>query len=180
VELDGAAWRTLPAEVVLKAGLDVGVVVDRPRARRIGVEIRRATALSTALAALRHREHSRQALADRLGRAGVTAAASTEALETLERAGLVDDGRAALARAAALAARGAGDLMIRDDLARRGFPAKLVARTIGNLESEQERAERFVARRGVAARTFRGLAARGFSPEVVEAVVAGTGAQELG
>ena len=31
--LDGESWRTLPAEVVLRAGLDVGVELDRERAR---------------------------------------------------------------------------------------------------------------------------------------------------
>ena len=46
--LDGESWRTLPAEVVLRAGLDVGVELDRERARRVRRELRRHEAMAHA------------------------------------------------------------------------------------------------------------------------------------
>ena len=50
VELDGEPWRTLPAEVVLRAGLDLGIELDRPRARRVRRELRRHEAMARAAA----------------------------------------------------------------------------------------------------------------------------------
>jgi hypothetical protein len=35
VELDGARWRTVPAEVVVRVRLGVGEVLDRPRLREL-------------------------------------------------------------------------------------------------------------------------------------------------
>ena len=48
VELDGAYWRTLPLDAVLRAGLAVGTELDRPRARTVRRELRRAAALAAA------------------------------------------------------------------------------------------------------------------------------------
>ena len=44
VELDGARWRTVPAEVVVRVRLGVGEELDRPRARELARELRRARA----------------------------------------------------------------------------------------------------------------------------------------
>ena len=71
VELEGEAWRTLPAEVVLVAGLDLGVELDRERARRLRRELRRHEAMSRAARSLAHRDLSEQELSDRLARANV-------------------------------------------------------------------------------------------------------------
>ena len=180
MELDGSPWRVLPLEAVARSGLDVGVAVDRPRARRVRAELRRAEALAVAARSLRYRDHSRQSLADRLARSRVDATSGDEALSTLERLGLLDDGRAALARATALAARDAGDLFIEVDLEQRGFGERDVAAAIAALEPEAARVERIVARRGASARTIRRLRAKGFAADALETLIADEQPNELG
>src|SRR5439155_24276402 len=113
VELDGAPWRLVPADAAVRAGLSVGRALDRDTARSLGRELRRAEALGVAVRALRYRDLSRRRLEERLERRGARGDARAEALETLERAGLVDDRRVAAARACALAERGYGDAAIR-------------------------------------------------------------------
>ena len=95
-----------------------------------------------------------------------------EVLETLERAGLVDDDRLAAARAEALAERGYGDAAIRFDLERQGLAAESVAAALARLEPERQRARRLVERRGGGARTARWLAQRGFDAGAVEDALA--------
>ncbi len=180
VELDGAPWRTLSLEVVLAAGLDVGVELDRPRARRVARERRRAEARAAALRALRRRDHTAASLRARLAERGIAAAAREEALAALERAGLVDDERYAHGRAAALAARGCGDRMIRDDLARRGLGDELIEAALAGLEPEHERARRLAQTLGRSARTLRRLSARGFAEEALEPLVANAREPEVG
>ena len=48
VELDGARWRTLPLEVVVRTGLQVGEELDRPRLRLLRRELRRHEAITAA------------------------------------------------------------------------------------------------------------------------------------
>ncbi|HJQ73262.1 MAG TPA: hypothetical protein VJ814_00130, partial [Gaiellaceae bacterium] len=52
VELDGKPWRVLPADVVVRAGLGVGRRLDRPTARDLARELRRARALAAATRSL--------------------------------------------------------------------------------------------------------------------------------
>jgi SOS response regulatory protein OraA/RecX len=93
-------------------------------------------------------------------------------LERLARTGIVDDRRFAERRAAALAERGAGDALIRHDLAGAGVDAEFIDAAVGGLEGEHVRVDRIVERRGASAKTARYLAAKGFSADVVHAVVA--------
>ncbi|TMM13384.1 MAG: hypothetical protein E6F98_06235 [Actinobacteria bacterium] len=153
VELDGAPWRTLPADAVVRAGLLVGKAVDREAARTLARELRTSEALARAARALRHRDLSRQALAERL-----PAPARDEALELLERSGCLDDGRAATARAGRLAARGWGDEAIRFRLKQEGFAGDAVEAALAGLDPEGERARALLA----GGRSERWLAARGF------------------
>jgi regulatory protein len=171
VELDGSPWRLLPTEVVARAGLAKGRVLDRESLRLLGRELRRAEALGIAGRALRSRDLSKRRLADRLDRAGVPAATREESLETLARAGLVDDARFSLNRAEALARRGFGDAAIRHDLAGHGVPVELAEAAVLELDSEAERARGIVERRGLGARTARYLAGKGFGDEAVEAAL---------
>jgi regulatory protein len=171
VELDGRPWRTLPVDVVARAGIVDGRVLDRPALRQLRRELRRAEALAVAGRALRSRDHSRDGLAVRLERAGVDAVAAQESLETLEQAGLVDDGRFACTRAAAMADRGYGDAAIRHDLERQGVGAELVTAALEGLEPEPARARRIAERRGAGAKTARFLAGKGFGEEAVEAAL---------
>jgi SOS response regulatory protein OraA/RecX len=168
VELDGAHWRVLPLEAVVRAGLAAGVELDRPRARLLSRELRRLGALDTATRALARRDRSRAALASHLAARGVAPAHGRDALGTLERAGWVDDERFATDRAAALAARGYGDAAIRFDLERQGIEVSLVEVTLAALEGEEARAAAIVARDGATPRVARRLAAKGFAAETVE------------
>jgi regulatory protein len=131
-----------------------------------------ARALALATQALARRDFSERGLRERLRRAGVPPAEEEEVLAALQRAGLVDDARFALARAQALAERGLGDAAIRFDLEQQGVAADEIAAALASLEPERERAERVVARRGGGAATARLLARRGFDEDVVEVAVA--------
>jgi regulatory protein len=178
VEVDGALWRTLPTEAALRAGLAVGVELDRPRLRMVARELRRVRALGIATRAVAHRGLSERALKDKLRRAGVAPAGQEEALGTLRRAGLVDDARFACSRAEALTHRGRGDAAIRFDLERQGVAAEEIDAALTELEPERTRAQRIVLRRGRGPATARFLAARGFEEESVEAALHGRVAQQ--
>ena len=139
------------------------------------------TAVELALSALRSRDRSWAELEDRLRERGMAANERHETLESLVRSGYVDDERLAHARAAALAERSSGDLLIRADLAGRGIDPELVERALARLEPERLRAGRVLARRGGGPRAARYLASRGFGEETLEAVViAQDGGGEVG
>jgi regulatory protein len=170
IELDGASWRVLPTDAVVRAGLSAGDTLD---ARALVRELRRSEALARAARALRHSDRSRAALASRLAGAGVRAEVSGEVLDTLERVGVVDDSRFAASRAERLAGKGYGDEAIRADLEQQGIAPELVGEAVAHLEPERERAKSLAARRGADARTARWLAARGFDAGSIEGAVAG-------
>jgi SOS response regulatory protein OraA/RecX len=94
----------------------------------------------------------------------------SEAVDSLVRAGAVDDARVARSRAEALAERGAGDALIRHDLAGRGIAEEIVAAAVGALEPEAARAARIVERRGSSLATWRLLARKGFCEDSIEGV----------
>jgi SOS response regulatory protein OraA/RecX len=173
VELDGAPWRTLPADVVVRARLVEGRTLDRPALRLLRRELRRAEALEVAGRALRHRDLSSRRLAERLERTAPPMVVA-ESLATLERAGLVDDERVARIRAESLAERGYGDEAIRHRLRAEGLSDEAV----GGLRPETERAVPLITRRGTGPRTARYLAARGFGEEAVEAALGAAFGQE--
>ena len=158
VELDGVPWRMLPLDVVVRAGIAEGRLLDRPALRLLRRELRRAEALQVATRALRARDLSTRRLGDRLARAAVPPAAAAESV-------------AALTRAEALAERGYGDAAIRHRLAQEGLPEELVTGAVAGLAGEAERAARLVERRGTGIRTARYLTGRGFGEEAVEAAL---------
>ena len=178
VDLDGAPWRLVPADAVVRTGLVIGRALDRETARTLGRELRRADALARAARALRPRDRSRRALEDRLTRAGVPPLARNEALETLERVGLVDDARVAATRAQALAERGFGDAAIRYDLEHEGVAGNLVDEALAGLEPERDRARALVQRRGAEPRTARWLAGKGFDAASVEDALGEVGGRD--
>lgn len=175
VELDGARWRTLPLEVVVRVGLTVGEELDRARLRLLRRELRRHEALAAATGALRHRDHSARSLSRKLESRGVTAAEREATLGTLERAGLVDDARFAGSRALTLAERGWGNMAIRADLERHGVDGEPLDAALAGLAPERDRALALAARQGGGARTARWLAARGFDEGALEGLVAEEG-----
>jgi len=169
VQLDDAPWRTLPLEVVMRAGLRVGEELDRPRARAVRRELRRHEALAVSTRALRHRDLSTRSLERRLEQRAVGPAERAEAVETLKRAGVLDDRRFARSRATALAGRGYGDAAIRFDLERHGVVGGLVEDAVADLDPEEARARRVAAAAGGGARAARVLARRGFGADAIEA-----------
>jgi SOS response regulatory protein OraA/RecX len=136
--------------------------------------------VEAALRLLRHRDRSTAQLGRELERRGVDDETRAAALATLARTGLVDDRRFAERRTAALAERGAGDALIAHDLRSAGIPPEVASEAIAVLEDERERARRIVERRGAGPKTGRYLAAKGFSEEVVRALVARGGDDALG
>jgi SOS response regulatory protein OraA/RecX len=137
-------------------------------------------AVDAALRALRHRDLSAADLDHRLEAKGFGDSERADALATLQRTGLQDDRRFAESRAEALAARGAGDALVRYELARAGVDEALVADAIALLEPESERARRIAERRGYGPKTARYLSGKGFSEDSVGAVVASLDGDELG
>ncbi len=137
-------------------------------------------AVEAALRALHHRDRSAAQLDRRLEASGVEEGDRRRALELLERTGLVDDRRFAESRAASLAARGAGDALIRHDLAQAGVDEGVIADALSALESEHDRAGRIAARRGPSAKTARYLVGKGFAEEVVHSVIARDAEEALG
>jgi len=180
IELDGAPWRTVPVAVAAESRLTLGCELDRERARSIGRALRRHRARDAAVRAVARRDHSRASLEARLERAGVRLRERGDAIDAATRAGLVDDARFAEARAKALADRGAGDLLVLGDLERNGVDDATAHAALATLEPEAVRASRIVASRGATARTLRYLAARGFSEDSLEGLVADLESRALG
>ena len=129
-------------------------------------------ALDRSVRALARRDHSVASLRAKLERAGIPEAAQAEALDTLARAGYLDDARFARARAVQLAERGYGDEWIRGDLDAQGVGVEAAAAALAELQPEAERAERESVRLGGGLRAVRSLARRGFAEQTLEALVA--------
>jgi regulatory protein len=127
-------------------------------------------ATDVALRALRHRDRSRRELDQRLAKAGIDAGERAETLDRLAASGLVSDERFAAGRARSLAARGAGDDLIRTDLRRRGVASDAVELAITELDPEEVRAAELHERRGGDAKALRYLAGKGFSRETLEGI----------
>lgn len=181
VEVDGVDWRTIPLEVALRVGIGAGAELDRARLRLLGRELRSADAVGRAARVLRSRDRTVSELDRRLARQGVRLPERASAIETLTRAGILDDARFASGRAAALAARGRGDAAIRWELERAGLTEELVERALAELEPERERAERVAAEVGGGRRAALLLARRGFDPDTIAEVVdAAAGAESDG
>ena len=67
-----------------------------------------------------------------------------------------------------------------DDLERNGIDEGMARAAVADLEPEHVRAERIVAARGLSARTVRYLAARGFTEESLEPLVADLESRAVG
>jgi len=171
LEVEGRPWRQVPDDVVARLGLAAGTALERPLLRALRAELRRADALARAGRTLARRDLSRAALRERLRGAGVAPADAGEAVHVFERAGLLDDERAARARAAALAERGWGDAAIVERLGVEGFAEGLAGGAVAGLEAEVARASGLTGGEGDRRRAAARLARRGFSEDTIEAVV---------
>jgi regulatory protein len=141
-------------------------------------EDERERALERAVRALARRDHSAESLRAKLERAGVSEPARDEAVETLAGAGYLDDERFAHDRAERLAARGCGDEWIRADLEVQGVGPEVAEAALAGLEPERERALREARKLGAGPQTTRTLQRRGFSEAALEAVAAGSVADD--
>ncbi len=140
------------------------------RLRALRRELRRHEALAPAAGALRHRDLSRRALDARLARRSVAPLERADALQVLERAGIVDDARFGETRARAT--RGAG-------MGRRGDSGRPRAAG-GSRRADRPRARGSRAGGGAGAgarscgaaggvATARWLARKGFGDDAIEA-----------
>jgi SOS response regulatory protein OraA/RecX len=136
--------------------------------------------MERALRALRRRDHTSASLEAVLARAGASPAERTGVVDRMRSLGYVDDAGFAARRAEALAERGAGDRKIELDLEQHGVAEDIASLAVAGLEPERQRADRIVSQRGARASTVRLLASRGFSEDVIEAIVADASAWELG
>ena len=161
----------MPDEVVVRAGLAVGLELDRSTLRRIRSELARARGMAVAARTLARRDASADEVRTRLARARVEPSAAADVVASLERAGALDDGRLAGARASALAARGYGDAAILARLEAAGVDETLAREAVAELAPEGERARLLAATQADRAKTARLLARRGFAVDVVEEVV---------
>jgi regulatory protein len=170
LEVDGRPWRTVPDEVVVRAGLSAGLELDRPTLRRVRAELARARAHAVAGRALARRELSAHELEARLERAGVPAELVDETTSAAVSVGVVDDGRFAHSRAEQLAARGYGNAAIAARLEAAGVEDDVVRATVEALEPETERARRLAGDVTDPRKAVRRLAMRGFDSDTIEEV----------
>ena len=183
VELDGARWRTIPTDAAARAGLTLGLELDRERLRALRRELRRSAALEAGVRAVARRDRSERAVRDLLDRRGNHPAARDEALASLRKLGAIDDDRYGSRRAEALAGRGYGDAAIAARLLADGVTEEVARVAVAGLEHEVERAERLAAARGRTVATARWLERRGFELGSIERAVPGiaeSDASELG
>jgi regulatory protein len=171
LEVDGRPWRTVPDEVVVRAGLAKGLPLDRPVLRRLRSELRRARARTVAARAVGRRELTVRELEGRLERAGVPAPLAGETVAAAVEVGLVDDARFAGERARGLADRGWGDRAVRSRLVAAGVAEDVARTAVDALPAEADRA-RVVAGTAAGPRdAARLLARRGFAFETIEDVL---------
>ncbi len=146
----------------------------------MGVEAMTDEAYECALRALHHRDRTELELEQHLRARGFSDDDRSQAVENLRRNGLVDDERFARSRASSLAERGAGDALIRARLGQAGVARELVDDALEAVEGETARARRIVGRRGASPKTARYLHGKGFSHDVIRAVIAEGDGGELG
>jgi regulatory protein len=151
---------------------------EREQALGDAVWAEREVALGRATRALARRDHSTESLRAKLERSGISARAQEDAVETLARAGYLNDERFARDRAAHLASRGYGDEWIRGDLVAQGIAAEAVDAALAVLEPERERALREAAGLGGGLRAARTLQRRGFSEDSLEGMLGRTVADD--
>lgn len=146
----------------------------------MGVEAVTDEAYECALRALHHRDRTEFEIERDLRARGFSEGDRSKAVETLRRNGLVDDEHFARSRASSLAERGAGDALIRARLRDAGVARELVDGVLEAVEEEEARARRIVGRRGASPKTARYLHGKGFSHDVIRAVIAEGDGGELG
>ena len=132
----------------------------------------RPTAFEVAAKALAHRDRSAANLTAYLERHGTAPDEASWAVTRLQEAGYVDDARYASSRAEALARRGDGVEGVRFELERDGVPPDDVDAALASLPPERDRALSLLRSAKAPRPAIRGLAAKGFSHDSIEAALA--------
>jgi len=137
VELDGAPFATVSAEVVAGIGLAVGSVLDEPARERLSSAADVEAAYRTALRALERRGFARVDLGRRLQRKGHPREAVAAALERLVALGLLDDAAFAANYVETRGPRGRGPSRLTRDLMAMGVERRLIDRALAVHVSEE-------------------------------------------
>ncbi|MBD0290346.1 MAG: RecX family transcriptional regulator [Thermoleophilia bacterium] len=163
----------MPDDVVARAGLRRGLELDRATRRRVRAEIARARGFAVAGSALARRDLAAGRVHERLRRAGLDARAAEDVIASLEQAGVLDDERAAQARAHSLAEGAWGDAAIAARLAAEGFSEELALEAVATLTPESERVQALTARVSDRRKAAARLSRRGFAFESLEGLAEG-------
>jgi regulatory protein len=136
VELDGAPFATVSADVVAGLGLAVGRGVDQAARERLSSAADVEAAYRTALRALERRGFARSDLGRRLQRKGHPREAVAAALERLAAVGLLDDAAFAANYVETRGPRGRGPSRLTRDLMAMGVERRLIDRALAAHVSE--------------------------------------------
>ncbi len=174
---------TASTAVVARAGLRVGAEWTADLAQSVARETRLETIRAAALRLLKASERSKAALHDRLAHKGFAVADITAALDDLERAGIIDDARAAATAAHAATRKPISSAAVEAKLAAKGFDAPTRRAAVGEsgatsdaaaaravLQPELKRLAK-LDKAAAARRAFGLLARRGFDEQTAEDVV---------
>ncbi len=130
IEVAGARFGTVPAELVVTERLAVGATLSDELATRLGAAADLEAVYRTVLESLRRRSHARADLGRRLVRRGHPRAAVEMALDRAQAAGLLDDENYVVHYVQTRSARGQGPARIKRDLAARGVDREVIARVL--------------------------------------------------
>jgi SOS response regulatory protein OraA/RecX len=175
VDLDGAAWTTVPRRWAARRRLEPGRELPDHERTAIEDDLVERVGRFLCLAALGQGPRSAVELRRRLERYGLAPAVVDRTLVVIGRTTLVDDGQLAGAVASSLRRRGYGDARIRQTLARRGLSAAAPAVPPEPLDDAVSRARTALGarHRGDPARATVWLARRGFALEACHRAVRG-------
>ena len=130
VEIDGERFGAIPQDLVERAGLAPGLIVDEGLRERLAVAADAEAAFRTALRILERRAFARHDLARRLRRKGHPASAVESAIERVTSLGLLDDAAFAANYVQTRTARGRGPSRLASDLMAMGVERSLIDRAI--------------------------------------------------
>lgn len=131
VEINGARFGAVSAEVAAAVGLAPGLAVDNELRQRLAVAADEEAAFRTALRSLERRAFARHDLGHRLRRKGHPGAAVDAALARATALGLLDDAAFAVDYVRTRTARGRGPSRLAADLMAMGVERSLIDQAIG-------------------------------------------------
>ncbi len=180
VSLDGAFWIGMSLDAFADLGLREGMTVTAARKREVESRVSDAAAFEAALMLIGYRDRSRQELLDRLARKDFSPEACESAVARLEQMGYVNDadfaeqlierhaGRGKSRRAVAFELRKAG---VEQDTADEALEAHYPEEDLHQVAFAWARTRHKPGDEKAAERLRRQLASRGFSYDIIRAVL---------